>query len=279
MTGKKTFRVGIMGFTKSDVRLLRSIFSLSTTRDRSYEVTELNADSAIDMLMVGAENELAMAKLRSTYSNAAGGPRLPTVLVGKNSDSNPDYYHITLPLRGMRVLNTLDQLTIKEFNFIPELVIGKEDKSPQLSEKMLSKVLPKQATDAREILMLVVDDSEPVRKQLEIQLNMLSVRTDLAESAERAMELIRQRRYACIFLDVVMPGADGYTVCKAVKKDPRLKHTPVIMLTGKSSPFDRIKGKLAGCNAYLTKPVEHEAFTKIIEPYLSVSAAVLNKRV
>jgi twitching motility two-component system response regulator PilG len=171
------------------------------------------------------------------------------------------------------VLSKLDQLTIKEFNFIPELVIGREDKQQQLSEEMLNKVLPTQNADVREIRMLVVDDSEPVRKQLEIQLNMLGMCADLAESAERAMELIEKRPYACIFLDVVMPGADGYSVCKAVKRDSRLKQTPVVMLTSKSSPFDRVKGKLAGCNAYLTKPVDRDAFGKVIKPYLSSSVA------
>ncbi len=276
---RKTFTVGIMGFSEYDARVLRSIFSLSMTRDRTYVATELHAEGAFEILMVGAENELAIEMLQSAYCDATGTPKLPTVLVGKNRSADPRYYHLTLPLRGIRVLSTLDQLTIKEFNFIPELVIGREVKSQQLSEEMLGKVLPTQNADVREIWMLVVDDSEPVRKQLEIQLNMLGMRTDLAESAERAMELIKKRHYACIFLDVVMPGADGYTVCKAVKKDSRLKHTPVVMLTSKSSPFDRVKGKLAGCDAYLTKPVEREAFAKVIEPYLNRSVAAVTKSV
>ncbi|MCP4409640.1 MAG: response regulator [Gammaproteobacteria bacterium] len=269
---KKTFTVGIIGFSEYDTRVLRSIFSLSAIRDRTYVATESLAKGAFEILMVGKENETAIAKLKSTYCDTTGTPKLPTVLVGKNRLADPRYYNLTLPLRGIRVLSKLDQLTIKEFNFIPELVIGREDKQ-QLSEEMLNKVLPAQNADAREIRMLVVDDSEPVRKQLEIQLNMLGMRTELAESAERAMELIKERRYACIFLDVVMPGADGYSVCKAVKRDSRLKQTPVVMLTSKSSPFDRVKGKLAGCNAYLTKPVEREAFAKVIKPYLNRSVA------
>jgi CheY-like chemotaxis protein len=270
---RKIFTVGILGFSEYHARVLRSIFSLSMTRDRTYVATELHAEGAFEILMVNAENELATAELQSVYCDPTGTPKLPAVLMGKNRSADPRFYYLNFPLRGVRVLSTLDQLTIKEFNFIPELVIGREDKSQQLSDEMLCKVLPSQDIDVQEIRMLVVDDSEPVRKQLEIQLNMLGVHTDLAGSAEHAMELIKKRRYVCIFLDVVMPGDDGYKVCKAVKKDSHLKHTPVVMLTSKSSPFDRVKGRLAGCDAYLTKPVEREAFAKVIEPYLNRLAA------
>lgn len=272
---KKVFKVGLAGIGKQDTRLLHSVFRISTTRERSYDAVEIADNSHFDILVVAANDEPITANLRSSYYKVGQKPKVPIVVVGNDKPSDSNLYHMPVPLRATRVLRLLDELTIKELNFIPELEIGNENASSKLVEETLVKILPQQSDDAQETRMLVVDDSEPVRKQLEIQLNLLQVSTDLAETAEQAMEMIKQRRYACIFLDVVLPGADGYTVCKAVKKDSRLKHTPVIMLTSKSSPFDRVKGKLAGCNAYLTKPVDRENFTRIIQPYLGLSVAAL----
>jgi len=91
---------------------------------------------------------------------------------------------------------------------------------------------------------------------------------DLAETGERALELLSIKRYDIVFLDVVLPGIDGYQICKTIKQHRGTKDTPVIMLTGKTSPFDRVRGKLAGCNTYMTKPVEREAFGKVVKTYL-----------
>ena len=120
---------------------------------------------------------------------------------------------------------------------------------------------------------MVVDDSQPVRKQLEIELKMLGAKVELAESGEQALELSRNQSYDIIFLDVMMPGIDGYKVCKVLKKDARSKNTPIIMLTGKSSPFDKVKGTLSGCDTYLTKPLQHEEFQNVTRKYLPQTVA------
>ncbi len=61
---------------------------------------------------------------------------------------------------------------------------------------------------------------------------------------------------------------DGYQICRTIKRAKKTKGTPVIMLTGKASPIDRVKGKLVGCDAYLTKPVDHVKFDKVVQTYL-----------
>jgi twitching motility two-component system response regulator PilG len=66
---------------------------------------------------------------------------------------------------------------------------------------------------------------------------------------------------------VVLPGKDGYEVCKAIKKD---KHIPVVMLTGKSSNLDKLKGKMSGCDAYLTKPVSLKEFNQTLSKCLKL---------
>ena len=114
--------------------------------------------------------------------------------------------------------------------------------------------------------VLVVDDS-PVN----IALRRAGITAEFAEDAESALQLIETRSYDILFLDVVLPGKDGYEICKAVKRDKDKKHIPVIMLTGKSSPIDKVKGKLSGCDAYLTKPVSLKEFNQTLSKWLNPS--------
>jgi two-component system, cell cycle response regulator len=72
----------------------------------------------------------------------------------------------------------------------------------------------------------------------------------------------------------VLPGSDGYSVCRTIKRDPKTRLTPVVMLTSKSSPFDKIRGTLAGCDNYLTKPVTQDDFERTVKRYLQAPASV-----
>ena len=91
---------------------------------------------------------------------------------------------------------------------------------------------------------------------------------DYAESGEQAIGFTGQKHYACVFLDVVMPGIDGYQVCKLIKSNRGSQKTTVIMLTSKDSPFDKIRGSMSGCDAYLTKPVDEEKLLETIAKFL-----------
>jgi twitching motility two-component system response regulator PilG len=119
---------------------------------------------------------------------------------------------------------------------------------------------------------LVVDDSPTVCKQLELELKNLNFHPDIAETGEQGLSLLSRNVYDIIFLDLLLPGTDGYQVCKEIRKNPKTKTTPVIMLTSKSSAFDRVRGSLVGCDAYLTKPVDYTAFRKEISKHVKTDA-------
>ncbi len=116
--------------------------------------------------------------------------------------------------------------------------------------------------------VLVVDDNLTVREFMRNKLSPFNFNVDYAESGEQAVGLTGQRRYTCVFLDVVMPGIDGYQVCKLIKSKKTLVKTHVVMLTSKGSPFDKIRGAMAGCDAYLTKPVDEEKLLETIVRFL-----------
>jgi twitching motility two-component system response regulator PilG len=66
----------------------------------------------------------------------------------------------------------------------------------------------------------------------------------------------------------MMPRLDGYQTCALIKQNPRLKSTPVIMLSSKDGVFDRARGRLAGSDRYLTKPFTKEGLIEAVNDYV-----------
>ncbi len=123
--------------------------------------------------------------------------------------------------------------------------------------------------------VLVVDDSQSVRKQLELELELFDVSVDFAEDGNTAFNLLKDNHYDLALLDVVLPDKDGFLICKHIKSTS--KDTIAIMLTGKATQADKIKGSLAGCNDYLIKPVGRNTFQNAVKHYIplkNISTAI-----
>lgn len=103
---------------------------------------------------------------------------------------------------------------------------------------------------------LVVDDSTTIRRLMDLTLQPLGIVVEFAERGEEALNLVQRNRYDIVFLDVMLPGIDGYKVCKQIKGERNTRNIPVIMLTSKDSAFDKVRGIMAGTNVYLTKPLD-----------------------
>ena len=270
MSDKKTFSVAAIGISNIERNIMRNIFRLSQHRVRSYTLLE-NESAKPDIAIVDVEsgNTRILSQWRESH------PELPTVAITREAPTEQEPYRIRRPFVATRVLSILDQIVIKELSYVPELIIGAEA-NPSVSAEPSAQVVNQAAAQAEAKFQqqlfrhraLVVDDSLPVRKQIEIELKLLGVAADFAESGEIAFNMLDNHTYDIIFLDVVLPGVDGYKICKTIKKNKLRKSTPVIMLTSKSSPFDRIRGTFAGCNTYLTKPVSHDSFQKVVKHYL-----------
>jgi twitching motility two-component system response regulator PilG len=128
--------------------------------------------------------------------------------------------------------------------------------------------------------ILLVDDSSLVRLQLRGELEQRGFEVGEADSAAAALDCLAAQHFDGVLMDVLMPDIDGYEGCRRIKAKFRGNDfMPVVMLTSKSSPFDRIRGKMAGCDAYLTKPVDREQLTDVLarhvrqpKPLFSASA-------
>ena len=111
----------------------------------------------------------------------------------------------------------------------------------------------------------MVDDSAAVRAHLSSVLDAYGYQVTAVDSGEAGVVAVNTNTFACVLMDVLMPGIDGYDACRRIKSMGKGAATPpVVMLTSKSSPFDKIRGKMAGCDAYLTKPVEKAHLMEVL---------------
>ena len=102
--------------------------------------------------------------------------------------------------------------------------------------------------------VLVVDDDELILEILRTILDLEEFDVVTAPGGQAALDLVGREPPDVVVLDVMMPGTDGYEVCRAIKADPKTADVPVVLLTALDRDEDRTAGKEAGCDAFLTKP-------------------------
>ncbi|MBY0613220.1 MAG: PleD family two-component system response regulator [Beijerinckiaceae bacterium] len=107
--------------------------------------------------------------------------------------------------------------------------------------------------------VLVVDDLVPNVKLLEARLSAEYLSVVTAMNGPSAIEICERGECDMILLDVMMPGMDGFEVCRYLKNSPRTAHLPIVMVTALDQPSDRVKGLESGADDFLTKPVNDVA--------------------
>ena len=102
--------------------------------------------------------------------------------------------------------------------------------------------------------ILVIEDDYIVARTIERSLRSDAFQVRLASRGDKGLQLARQDRPDLVILDIIMPHMDGYEVCRKMRLDPRLKSVPVLFLTAKVKPQDKIAGFTVGADDYLCKP-------------------------
>jgi len=278
---KDTYSVEVIGFSQTELMALASVFDLSSRRVPKF-VRHNSPGNLPDILLVDANDMEAVRQLGER--NASG--QIPTIMIG-DSNRGTNWPLLARPIRWMKLFQAFDVAIGSPTSETPKPVAAAPVAAsavvqPGVQARAGSPVMPvaKPAMTVGEVSgawraqnpqidsVLVVDDNLTVREFMKSKLAAFNFNVDYAENGEQAIGFTGQKHYTCIFLDVVMPGIDGYQVCKLIKSNRSAQKTAVVMLTSKDSPFDKIRGSMSGCDAYLTKPVDEEKLLETIAKFL-----------
>ena len=280
---------GLLGHESIIFKLICSVSERTKNRTNAYALVTDNKNA--DIYINDIKNKDAKDIIETNNIN---------VWVSDTKDDADNT--IARPLIATRVLHTLDKLVEnfepsvidvpaaktnqaenqKDFNITEEEASELAIVHDEILENPANKEEPVQSanieltlvknekkapnTESGNLHVLVVDDSQSVRKQLELELDLFDVDVDYADSAESAFSLLEKNTYDLALLDVVLPDKDGFQICKLIKA--KTKETIAIMLTGKATQADKIKGSLAGCDDYLIKPVGRVTFQNAVKNFI-----------
>jgi len=278
---KDTYSVEVIGFSQTELMALASVFDLSSRRVPKF-VRHTTAGTPADILLVDS-NDIEAVRLLGER-NPSGN--IPTIMIG-DSNRGTNWPLLARPIRWMKLFQAFDVAIGSPASEAPKPVAAAPATASTVAQPVVragsaSPAIPvaRPAMPAGEVSgawraqnpqvdsVLVVDDNLTVREFMKSKLAAFNFNVDYAENGEQAIGFTGQKHYTCIFLDVVMPGIDGYQVCKLIKSNRSAQKTAVVMLTSKDSPFDKIRGSMSGCDAYLTKPVDEEKLLETISKFL-----------
>lgn len=243
--------VGI-GLPRDDRAALAAGFERAKDRNIRYRLGGLRERA--DIILVNADEPGALARWVRYRLQAGTSPEPASVVVSRQRSFNTKHFQARGPLSTEATLGLLDQVARKAFGIRTETAIDTSATAGDVAPTNFA------------VRILVVDDSLPVRVQMRQALRNIAAHIDFAADGHTAMALFEEYHYDMVFLDIYLPGLDGYTVCQRMKDEA--PNVPVVMLTGASSPADRTRAMLAGCDTFLIKPVASRILGELLGQYL-----------
>jgi two-component system alkaline phosphatase synthesis response regulator PhoP len=116
--------------------------------------------------------------------------------------------------------------------------------------------------------ILIVDDEEHIRELIKFNLDKNGYNTTCTDNGIDALKIVKSEKFQLVLLDVMLPGMDGYDVCKEIRKDNSISSTPIIMITAKGEEFDKVLGLELGADDYITKPFSIRELTARVKAIL-----------
>jgi CheY-like chemotaxis protein len=126
--------------------------------------------------------------------------------------------------------------------------------------------------------ILVVDDNPTNLKLVSDVLEFDGYRILKADDAEEAQSIIRQCPPDLILMDIALPGMDGLTLTRLLKDDATTRHIPIVALTAFAMKGDDQKARAAGCDGYITKPIDTRALAGQVAEFLARAGAATDER-
>ena len=254
------YTVALQGFSEFERSALASFFRLAAERTPSYE--QVDAVERCDFVIADADHPAALQTV------LAAGRRHDTVFVGARAPLGAMAW-LARPIQPMHIVRELDAMVEQRHSSPGALAaalaapavtggtaLGPSSRWGTSSFGVLDTAPASTGPD-----VLVGEDSGIARRFLQLRLQRLGYRVYLANDGDAVLSAVRRQNFALIFLDVMLgpPGTlDGLKICQQLKHQPRFageSGPKIIIVTGLSGEVDRVRGSLAGCDAYLTKPL------------------------
>ncbi|MBN9426102.1 MAG: response regulator [Burkholderiales bacterium] len=248
------YRIAVFGLATRLQRLLEIVLRHAQHNRYRYSLSTTRGPGDFDIALVDM--------------TTAGGPETASTLLGMLEDAAVIRVgRRTDPERARDDLlqNTFVAQVLHALNRVADEQIGKRRQASTQAAVAAGLMVSEAGGSHRRPRALIVDDSPTVRRQLVLALHQIGIDSEAVGSARDALDVLSMRRYELVLADVVMPEMDGYKFTRAIKRNRDLRDVPVIILTSRSSPFDLLRGALAGCNSYLVKPVSMQSLRETVQ--------------
>ncbi len=116
--------------------------------------------------------------------------------------------------------------------------------------------------------ILLIEDNELTRKLIEKFIELNNYKTIIAENAEDALNILKEKSPDLILTDIMLPGMSGIDFVRAVRERPDYKDIPIIVLSAFSTDTDIREAFYAGCTDYIVKPIDVNEFSTKLKKYL-----------
>jgi twitching motility two-component system response regulator PilG len=145
-------------------------------------------------------------------------------------------------------------------------------RSPALALRDLQKGVQLVSIPSSGLKVLVIDDSNTIRRSAEIFLKQGGHEVVLAEDGFDALSKVNDYEPHLIFCDILMPRLDGYQTCAIIKRNAKFADVPIVMLSSKDGVFDKARGRMVGSQDYLTKPFTKDQLLQTVQQLGNVSS-------
>jgi CheY-like chemotaxis protein len=283
-----TLRVALHGFSDFEQRALGSFFRLAAPPALALELVPDIA--AAQLIVADADHPGAVDTLLEAQRLA------DTVFVGTRSPEGAAA-RLPRPIDALHVLRELESLAQRRSAAPAETAETAEPAPPAAAAASraarsgflpldLPAAVPAAAPRRRvpSFSALLVDDSAIALRYLQVRLQRMGMDTDLAPGSARALELLAQRAYGFVFIDVELgegSALDGLALCQHIKRQHRHVggRSPVLVLvSAHHSELDRARGTFAGCDHYLAKPAAEQALRQLLSQHGSGPAVRAARR-
>jgi CheY-like chemotaxis protein len=287
------FKVAFLGFSEFERKALASYFRLAQERTPSYEPVATLTDA--DFLVADADHGPSVQLVQATDRGAE------TVFIGAQAPPGCTAWMMR-PIDALHVMRELDVMMalskgqpaagpagiiVQAAGRLRAEPVPPAPQAPPTPPAPRAAAAPRRPAPAPTLLVpssppqrqaappapaqppraLLVDDSEIAQRYLESRLKRWRVQIDEAADSTQALEALARQSYDFVFLDVDLGDdspLDGLGLCRHIKQSPSLLGATVILVSANHSELDRARGSLAGCDAFLGKPLDEVELQRLL---------------